>query len=93
MYQFLHSYFIVQGMNGVAKNIIVGAIITAGVAGLVAALSNKNTREKIARGIKKGIDEVQRRAKTTNADLKEEIRDSYERTKERSEEKLRERDR
>lgn len=75
-------------MNGVAKNIIVGAIITAGIAGMIAALSNKQTRDKIAKGIKSGISEIKRRSNSAEDELRE-LKERYERAKERFEEKPR----
>lgn len=72
-------------MNGVAKNIIIGAIITAGIAGIIAALSNRSTREKLAKGIKDGINEVKKRAGSAG----EEVKERYEQATERFEEKPR----
>lgn len=70
--------------SSAARDMFRGAVIGAAVATAVALLMNKDTRQKVTKGVKDAYSEIQKRAKEMGAETKE----KYEKTAQRIEEKL-----
>lgn len=58
------------------KDMMKGAFVGAVVVTVIAVLANKDTRDKIAKGVKDAISEMQKRAD----DISREAKDKYEKT-------------
>lgn len=69
-------------ISGPARDIFKGAIIGAAVATAVAVLMNKDTRDKVTKGVKDAMHEMKKRKEEMKKEAKEKIHQTAERMEE-----------